>query len=69
MALLNDDSWSKWSDRKIARQCGVSDMTVGRLREELSSTKLQIDKGPRLVERNGTVYEQNTANIGINLLG
>lgn len=32
---LTDPEWGKWSDRKIAKKCGVSNMTVGRIREEL----------------------------------
>jgi len=36
MKLLNDDEWSQWSDREIARRCAVSHMTVNRLREEMS---------------------------------
>lgn len=32
LTLLNDSEWSQWSDREIARRCGVSPDTVGRLR-------------------------------------
>ncbi|HZF40417.1 MAG TPA: helix-turn-helix domain-containing protein [Blastocatellia bacterium] len=32
LTLLNDAEWSRWSDREIARRCGVSPDTVGRLR-------------------------------------
>ncbi|MGA2109960.1 MAG: DUF5131 family protein [Syntrophorhabdales bacterium] len=33
--LLKDDEWRTWSDGAIARWCGVSGMTVGRIREKL----------------------------------
>jgi ParB-like nuclease domain len=35
MTLLNDPEWSRWSDREIARQCRVSDKTVGALRKSI----------------------------------
>ena len=63
MALLNDDEWRAWSDREIARRCAVNDKTVGNIRRELSAENPQINT-PRKVERNGTTYTQNTANIG-----
>jgi transposase-like protein len=66
--LLRDEEWAKWSDREIARQCGVSQPTVSslrqELRQELSDKFYQIESSPRLVERNGTVYTMNATNIG-----
>jgi hypothetical protein len=35
MILLNDSEWGRWSDREIARQCRVSDKTVGALRKSI----------------------------------
>jgi hypothetical protein len=32
LTLLNDEEWSKWSDREIARRCNVHHDLVGRLR-------------------------------------
>lgn len=32
MTLLEDDEWSKWSDREIARRCGVTHPFVSKLR-------------------------------------
>lgn len=32
MRLLDDAEWSTWSDREIARRCGVSQPFVGNLR-------------------------------------
>ncbi|HET8700465.1 MAG TPA: hypothetical protein VFL97_02220 [Nitrococcus sp.] len=63
LTLLNDEEWGKWSDREIARRCGVTNKTVAAYRNELSEEIPQIGNS-RTVERNGTVYEQDTANIG-----
>jgi len=54
--------WEAWSDREIARHCRVHHTFVGGIRKSLSGVRHQI--APRKVERNGTVYTQNTANIG-----
>src|SRR5581483_4742153 len=61
--LLRDEEWTGWSDREIARQCGVSNRFVSNLRDELSVNSSQIEI-PRTVQRNGIVYTMNTANIG-----
>lgn len=60
--LLADAEWSAWSDREIARQCGVSNMLVADVRK--AHLKELSDSDTRKVERNGAKYEQNTANIG-----
>jgi len=36
--LLDDDEWAQWSNREIARRCGVSDPFVMALRQERSLT-------------------------------
>lgn len=33
--LLRDPEWSQWSDRMIARYCGVTNPTVGKIRREM----------------------------------
>ncbi len=63
LKLLMDEEWGKWSNREIARQCGVSLDLVNRLRDELSERIGQID-GQRKVQRNGKTYTINTGNIG-----
>lgn len=36
ITMLDDFEWAEWSDSEIARHCAVSNMTVGRIRKELS---------------------------------
>jgi protein gp37 len=61
--LLQDREWSEWSDREIARHCGVSNRFVSLVRKELfpSVNGIQI---PRTVQRNGTIYAMDTSAIG-----
>lgn len=62
MVLLNDPEWSAWPQTKIAAACGVSREYVSRLSRDLSCDRSQ--DSTRTVERGGTTYQQNTANIG-----
>ena len=62
MVLLTDEEWQRWGNREVAKRCAVDEKLVRTMRTELSAVKPQIDN--RLVERDGTIYEQNTANIG-----
>jgi hypothetical protein len=75
LTLLGDEEWSQWSDREIARRCGVSTPFASKLRSELSVNGLQIDNGDvsvnrlqieRKVTRNGTTYTMNATKIGTN---
>ncbi len=59
--LLSDKEWSAWSDRQIAKQCGVHHEMVGRLREELSGGFRQIE---RTVKRGDSTFTMDTAKIG-----
>jgi uncharacterized ParB-like nuclease family protein len=67
MMLLGDDEWRGWSDREVARRCGVSPPFVSSLR--LSVNGLQIaasDNGSqieRTVDRGGSVYTMKTTGI------
>lgn len=63
LTLLEDEEWSAWSNREIARRCGVSDVFVGKVREGSSANGLQMPES-RTVERGGATYQQNTSNIG-----
>lgn len=62
--LLSDPEWSKWSSEAIAKQCHVSPHTVAAIRKSISANAEIDEPVTRKVERNGTVYEQKTANIG-----
>lgn len=61
-ALLRDEEWTQWSDREIARRCGVHHELVGIVRAELSGGNRQIAE-TRTVQRNGATYRQSTKNI------
>lgn len=63
LMLLRDTEWSKWSDREIARRCGVSDRFVNNLRHEVTANGSQLDTRT-YVTKHGTVATMNTANIG-----
>ena len=52
------------SDRAIAEHVGVSNRFVTSMRAELSVNRSQMAAPVRTVTRNGTTYQQNTANIG-----
>lgn len=63
MALLNDAEWSAWSNVEIARRCNVSDMTVKRVRDELSPPQSGSDSRT-YTTKHGTTATMNTTNIG-----
>jgi uncharacterized ParB-like nuclease family protein len=44
LEMLNDLEWSKWSDREIAKHCGVSHPFVGKLRASLVTPKEAVRK-------------------------
>jgi ParB-like chromosome segregation protein Spo0J len=60
--LLQDQEWAQWSDREIARHCGVSQPFVSKLRVELSDNRYQ--KTARKVRRAGTTYTMQTGGKG-----
>jgi hypothetical protein len=60
LRLLEDEEWGQWSNRGIAKRCAVDEGMVRNLRL-VSADNPQIE---RKVNRNGTTYAQNTANIG-----
>jgi hypothetical protein len=66
--LLMDDEWSGWSDREIARRCGVSDRTVNRIRSEFTASMSQLDDpaptARTYTDKHGNVSEMNVENIG-----
>ncbi len=63
--LLNDDEWSAWSDREIARRCAVSQPFVSKMRPVTDNGYQSEPEQPRTyTTKHGTTYTQNTANIG-----
>jgi hypothetical protein len=62
--LLTDDEWSQWSDREIARRCGVGHPLVAELRAELSGSSSRCAQPERTVQRGKTLFTMNTAGIG-----
>ena len=63
--LLDDAEWSKWSDREIAKRCAVGyDLVADIRKSHLPETIDRPQADTRTVQRNGTTYEQKTANIG-----
>lgn len=62
LTLLNDPEWSRWPQKDIAKACGVSREYVSRVGKDVSCDRSQDSS--RTVTRNGTTYQQNTANIG-----
>ncbi len=63
--LLDDPEWAKWSSNEIAKRCAVSNHFVDDLRKSYLG-EIQDSQSPatRTVQRNGTTYQQNTANVG-----
>lgn len=66
-SLLNDLKWSQWSNREIARRCGVSHEMVRLIRGEVSDKICQRQK--RTIRRNGKIQSMNIANIGTRTIG
>jgi hypothetical protein len=44
LKLLSDPEWCQWSNSEIAKQCGVGEWLVRKLKEELSSCYTKIDQ-------------------------
>jgi len=64
MTLLNDEEWAAWSNVAVAKQCGVSDMTVKRVRDELSPPQSGGERQTRTyTTRHGTQATMQTAGI------
>jgi hypothetical protein len=60
LTLLQDEEWTQWSDREIARRCGVSHQMVAPIR-----SSLVVATSERIVTtKHGTVTTMNTVNIG-----
>jgi hypothetical protein len=64
LTLLNDEEWSRWSDREIARRCAVSHEFVRRLRPESSLSTVDSEAERQFVTKHGTPATMQTAKIG-----
>ena len=65
MALLNDEEWAAWSDREIARRCGVSNNFVSTVRGILSSDDSMDSPERSFVHpKTGKPTTMQTAGIG-----
>lgn len=63
--MLEDEEWSCWADREIARQCCVSHEFVGKMRKEAARVTVSVDSEERTYRtKHGTLSTMNTANIG-----
>lgn len=69
--LLRDEEWSNWSNREIARKCSVSDIFVGKIRENLPANVCRqedpLSRERTYITGNGTIATMNTSNIGRSL--
>lgn len=62
--MLQDDEWSQWSDREIARRCKASHPTVAAIRAELAEVTGKITSERTYTDRHGNQATMNTAAIG-----
>jgi len=60
-AMLRDEEWVQWTDRRIAQVCGVDHKTVAAVRDELTGELPQSAPVERIGSDGRTT---NTANIG-----
>ena len=57
--ILKDKIWGQWSDRQIAKKCGVSNKFVSKLRKEIAfDNNTQMERSI-WVSRNGINYKMN----------
>ncbi len=64
LKLLEDEEWSQWSDREIARQCGVSHDFVNRLRQSSLSSNDSDTTTRTYTDKHGNISTMNIAQIG-----
>lgn len=64
--ILQDEEWSKWSDREIAKRCQVSQPFVSNLRHELLTDNIISEKPAERTyqTKHGTTSTMHTDNIG-----
>jgi hypothetical protein len=62
LTLLGDEEWGQWSDREIARRCGVSDPFVGNLRQR-SPLTVRSDEERTYTTKHGTQASMRVQNL------
>lgn len=62
--ILSNPDWKCWSDREIARRCGVSNTFVGKVRDQMLAKSTRYGKQTRIASRSGQQYPMNISNIG-----
>jgi len=62
LTLLNDAEWAKWSDREIARRCGVNHELVSRLRPSLAENASEKPVPRTFTTKHGTVTTMRPGN-------
>ena len=67
--MLEDEEWSGWSDREIARACSVDHKTVGRIRSDVVTGEIPSERAPHedvrtYRDRHGNVAVMRTGAIG-----
>ena len=60
--MLQDEEWNHWSNREIAKRCGVSEFMVRQMRESICDKNADTKK--RTVQRQGKTYTLDTTHIG-----
>lgn len=63
LTLLQDKEWAQWSNYEIAQRCGVSEITVRRVRASLTTTPVVVTDRT-YVTKHGTIATMQTASIG-----
>lgn len=65
LALLEDDEWSQWSDREVAKCCGVGNEMVSRIRRSLceSHSEPRRHQLRTCKTKHGTITRMNTGKI------
>lgn len=67
LIMLKDEEWSQWSNREIAKRCGVSEYLVRQTLENLTAIKSQSESRSRTyTTRHGTSARMKTGNINRN---
>ena len=64
LTLLNDAEWSQWSNREIAKKCGVSSTFIDHIRASLQTVCSEKPTERTYTTKHGTETTMKTSNIG-----